>query len=779
MLTSMALCLLLATPWWDDFPTTVQTSDPAVADAVGASSVLCGLADDPCWGIPAARVRELWLAPRRAALAGRDRVLLSWVETFGTTQAYAVALRRGPDGKLVGSPGDPTLPPPVYNHWSWQLYQPGPDLLVRWLGLGSYLDAEEWLGPWTRHHPRYGVAPFRYPDGRPASGLLRPGDPSSHRLYDAACAKDIRGELQVDWQINDGAQGRPQPDLVAVTTPPGERRASGFSYGKDPACPHWIDYAAASARYLVDAGMRGVWADNFSAWDGFGNPPLRHAFGDWAVAGFRDWLRAAGQPVVADYDVRAALRRLCRERFGGVDEQLNHPAWRDPRWLDEPLWRQYLCYQQATGRQALQRYHDALQAAAREQGIDDFGIQGNDIPIYAFGMPRPSALEMVSTELSPGWNLLSGPRGLGLPPRGRLGPVIRLARVHAASRFVHVWYYLEGPGEPFRGDAALGRVLSYELLANHAMIQAYPSNARVPGTNATHAEVNRWIAAVRPVWGDRQPLAQIGLLYSPDSQLAAITPGGCVDFAAQRHSFDLLGWGTLLSERQAQYEVLPAWDLTAARLAGLQVLLLPSVECLDPTALREVLGPWVSAGGRLVVSGLCGGRLPASGALERRPDGCPELTALAAAPGRGAVLRLPARGFEYYQTAPAARRLEPWQHDLEAVVAAAGEVAAGLPRELEVVLYHSPSQPRLFVEVANLAWAGTPAAAPAPQTVTLRLTAPGRAVGELRARLLSPTAPTAALPVRQEGAALLVGPLTVEQYGSVVIDNWRTPGGPL
>ena len=200
-----------------------------------------------------------------------------------------------------------------------------------------------------------------------------------------------------------------------------------------------------------------------------------------------------------------------------------------------------------------------FEEVAAEAGID-FVIQGNDIPLWCFDWPRPESLHMVSTEFAPGWNLIGGPRGLGLPPTGRISPIVKMARRHARSRFVHLWYYLDQPYEKYHGNAPLGRVLSYELLAHHAMIQAYPSQAKVAGTVESHREVADFIHAAKETWGDREPLARIALLYSPDSRLTGITPGAVNEFAAQRHVFDLIGWGTALSEFHAQYDVIAEWE---------------------------------------------------------------------------------------------------------------------------------------------------------------------------------------------------------------------------
>jgi len=799
-----ALASTSAAPWWDDYPTTVQSGRPEEIAASGADSAVCGMADDPCWGIYGQRAESPARVAALRPLAERGVRLMVWAETFGTCEEYIAEFERGADGRLMAFEADPLTPRPLLNFWGWHVWQPRPNREVHWVGLGAYYADEAWLQPWTRTHPRYGAPPFRYPDGREAEGFMEEDGPFRfHRLYDAGCSKNVLGALEPDYGFNgklnevDPATGRvsgPTEGLIPVETPDGTRYSGLVSVAKDSACPCWTDYARASARHMVDCGVRGIWSDNFSAWDSFGSSPVHTAFGEWSVARFRDHLarrftadqlRRMGVEDVTTFDVRAYLRCVLREQLGGDDANLRDPKWSDPYWLDDPVWREYRLYKGEVGKEALRAYHDAFLGAAREAGIDDFCIQGNDIPIWCFDWPRPEYLEMVSTEFAPGWNLLCGPRGNGLPPGGRMGPIIKMARTHARSRFVHVWYYLNDPCTKYRANAPLGRVLSYELLAQHAMIQAYPGSPQVAGTVASHREVTDFIHAAKEAWGDRQPFARIALLYSPDSRLVHLTPGRPLDFDAQQHVFDLLGWGTALSELHQQYAVIPEWNLTLEALRGARALLLPSVEVLSSEVVERVLRPWVAGGGRLILSGPCGARYDASRSHARVDNAAamvPEFCALAhldpgtarpdtyvATVGQGEVILLPPLGFDYYRQAPGKRDLSAIEAAIRERLGEFGLVEGDLPREVEVSVFRSPTKGTLFVDLANLDLNPDTDAQPKPHDVTLTLAGVPGLAGVTTVEALCPGEARAAVPTKGEAGRLTVGPVHIGNYVSLAL----------
>ncbi|MEJ7639945.1 MAG: hypothetical protein WKF75_18735 [Singulisphaera sp.] len=119
-------------------------------------------------------------------------------------------------------PDDDGSPKLIAHNWNWGVKGPyiyqdsiGPDRFAAprfnptantfvWLGLPSFVDAEGWLGKYTRLNPDFAVPAPTYPDGRPATGSNGPAaDPRNARLYDALAAKSINGELSVEYVASD------------------------------------------------------------------------------------------------------------------------------------------------------------------------------------------------------------------------------------------------------------------------------------------------------------------------------------------------------------------------------------------------------------------------------------------------------------------------------------------------------------------------------------------------------------------------------------------------
>jgi hypothetical protein len=192
--------------------------------------------------------------------------------------------------------------------------------------------------------------------------------------------------------------------------------------------------------------------------------------------------------------------------------------------------------------------------------------------------------------------------------------IYRLALEHQKAPLCAAWYYVD---EPQQKKPELGKLLDTEAFANGAFLECDPGNPKVSGTIESHAWWNRFVREHEADFGTREPEGDVGLVYSPDSQLAFLAPGGFADMDRQPHVFEYYGWATALTDEHVPYRVVTDWKIDAAHLQGLRTLVLPDVEAMD-ASMVPVIDKWVRAGGRLVVCGASGSREAQRGYFQRR-----------------------------------------------------------------------------------------------------------------------------------------------------------------
>jgi hypothetical protein len=392
------------------------------------------------------------------------------------------------------------------------------------------------------------------------------------------------------------------------------------------AAPFWTDYARVMARQLIDRGVNGLWSDNYSSFNNLGMPPIRNGFGRWSEHRFRkklpEWFTAddlanLGIDDPEAFDTKTYLKQKAVD-FGAKDPtHYWDPAWRDARWQDERVWNAYKVFKQQIGQEALRAFYDTIKAEARAAGRDDFLVSGNDMPVYALGWARDQWLDMVSSEQTPGWFVTTGSRGIMLPPLGKYAAVYRAGLEHQKGPYATVWYYLKGEYEKYRNRPTLSKVLFAEAFANATFLK-YGGNPALPGTPESVAWWNQFVRTNEDRIGTRKILADVGLYFSPDNQLAFVVPGShALDHNRQPHSFGHWGFGTALIDGHVPYRVVTDWKLSADTLADLKTFIVPSTECLDDDE-APILETWVRSGGRLVVTGPCGARHSTTGRFARR-----------------------------------------------------------------------------------------------------------------------------------------------------------------
>jgi len=728
--------------WWRRFTSFIQLGPLDAFGKSGARMVIFGCSSDPTWGPFAQRLTILDNAAGLRRLKMEGARVITWIEGFGDCMIYAVTVERRPDGSFVTRRDDPRVTQVMRSHWSWTNTAIPQGNTFRWVGLHNTIDNEDFVGPsfWRK---AIGIPVPAYPDGRPAIGLL-PGknEPLNARIYDACGAKDINGNLRPAFEppagVNtiDPATGRPHgpteglwpaaageddvPVLPGLN--PGDLVYCGvISVHKDLSAPFWQEYARESVRQIAKQGVDGVWCDNYSPWDNFGYPPVQKAFGDWSVdrfhrfvqseAGLREELKPG-----ANFDIREHLKATA-VRFGAKDPaKYDDPTWRDVRWLDDPAWNAFKAFRQRRAQTDLSGFYRAIHEETARAGRADFCINGNDIPFFGLGWTRDTWLDMVNTELTPGWHMGTGSRGIMIPPVGKMAPVYRAGREHQKGPYMAAWYYLNGPYEKHQRKPGIARVLMAEAFANGAFLLCDPGNKSVAGTVESHGDWNRFLSKHENWFGNRGPITTAGVLFSPDNQLALMTPGGFPNMDRQPHIFGYYGWATALTDAHVPYRAVTDWKLNAEHLHGLSLFIVPSAECLTPEAAHD-LEAWVRAGGRLIVTGRSGVRSGPEGYFRRRAHST--LAALIGADpdatdapvkrtvGRGSVHWTPGElGMDYYLASTAQGRSVLLPQLREFMAPAGGLLSPmidplDLPATVGIAAWRSRAADALYVDMVN------------------------------------------------------------------------------
>ncbi len=585
--------------WWYCYPTFTGV------DSLKDFTPVCAMMDehsdaqDPTWGPFTQRSSALDLLDSYREFKTAGARVITWIEGFGDVMLYVAALDRNGDGSFVMRKDDPTVASIKRTAWNWASFTNPPGNTARWVGIHNVVNDEDFTVP-AFSHEKLGLKLPTYPDGKSAVGYLKNSEwpyPLNAAVYDACAAKDISGHIEPELGIVAGANeidkttGKPKGPIEGLfpatigkngLTFPGLKDGDPVYCGtinvhKDLSAPFWRDYVRLSVRALLKQGFDGVWCDNYSPWDNFGYNPVKGAFGEWSLYGFREYLRsnfsnaglrALGISDPATFDVRDYLKKKAAS-FGAKDpSNLDDKVWTDGRWLDEPIWGMYKASRQTAAQRDLRAFYNAIHDEARKAGRPDFCVRGNDIPFFSLGWVRDDYLDMVDTEITAGWHMGSGSRGITLLLRARWAPSIRrhtfCKRDHSAPH----GYYVNGKFDKYKHKPGLSKVLESEAFSNAAFLLCAPSNTSVCGADATqtccgtaesHAWLNKWVKQNTQTLGVRKPLVQVGILFSPDNQLQFMTPHGFADMDKQPNMFGYYGWATALVDGHIPYLALADW----------------------------------------------------------------------------------------------------------------------------------------------------------------------------------------------------------------------------
>jgi hypothetical protein len=283
--------------------------------------------------------------------------------------------------------------------------------------------------------------------------------------------------------------------------------------------------------------------------------------------------------------------------------------WDDERWLSDIVYRCYQLSQIEAGRE----YYDILYRAVKESSREILGyeipVTANLIPTFQMAAFLQDALDFPDYE----WRMDSGygffPTPDGFYPDARLGWSTRLASGYSRTGYsiLHAYVDYAHTGEGFE---ELHKVMHFDALANRAVLSFgyWYLDGYTPGTPESAGFVNTFTEAVSSLVSNRQYIADVGLVASGWSQIAAAPMSGQQKFgdsgssAGERYLHEFVGWGKYLARSHLQWDVIHEEDITVEELERFQVVILPSILVITDSE-AAALEKYVNAGGRLVITG--------------------------------------------------------------------------------------------------------------------------------------------------------------------------------
>ncbi|PIT99960.1 MAG: hypothetical protein COT74_07525 [Bdellovibrionales bacterium CG10_big_fil_rev_8_21_14_0_10_45_34] len=706
--------------WWNQFPRFTYHSEYSKAQAVNANvvTVAIGAADEGRGPL----FRQLSMNDSNA---DRQRMRqngikqLAWIEGQGQARTFISAINKLRQPVFLETDLrtqyqiDPftSAAKILAHHWNWRSH--GPDVnsganTIAWVGLHSYVNNEPWLGPWGAQGERFPMRTPTYPDGRPAVGYLKSEyDPTSAIFYDANAGKDVNGEIYLEYEFSE--------KLITGYHPLKHRDGrtvyvGDISFNKDMASSWWLEYNLSAVKYFLNSSLDGFWIDNHSGWDFLSNRPVSKAFGDWSVHGFKKFILDKTALQFGEVDIRSYLKRKF-EQLNPNDDSANTDSstWSDPKWLEDEVWMAFLSYKIQVAKENAQKLFDGIKESAQAAGKDrdDIYVGANDIPTITYGALDGSEFDMVNTEYNPGWSLDTGAVGRGLPPNGGAGGFYALATNLSKSRHAVVWYYLDGEYySKYVLRPGLGELLGYEALANNVILNTGESSPRIAGTDQSSKTINDVIQKMAPYFENRERRSSLAVVFSSDTQVSQVTPGGPAYFDRQPNGLGYYGWVRALEKLNVPYTGLHDSKLNRDGLADIKTLILPHVLSISDMALNNGILPFLDSGGTLVITGADSGKRHSSDRLFQSRDNA-VLAQLKNRQSLGQVVFVEENlGLNYYLDSSNIEKLSAIQEILKKL-----EITGGYVRELNVsgfngpihtVLHGDSCAQKLFLDIVNI-----------------------------------------------------------------------------
>jgi len=492
-----------------------------------------------------------------------------------------------------------------------------PSGYLDFMGMWVFLSEEPWvLGlqgtfPGVKTTPAsdlgFTVDDIKYPDGTVAV--------DAEDFFGATAAKSYLGDVHYEdppFAASSSLNSTIAAEVAALipsffdnplpANPTGKHSILPIS--KDIAAPVWQKYGNEIARfYCVDYEGDGVHYDNVGGWNTHSQHPKNRSFGDWSIDGFRTYL--ANHPGIYGGDPSTFdMRQYVQDTVTG-GRALNSLAW-----LDDPLWRAFLLHKRDEINTFTTGLRDYIHALGTTLGRD-LAIIGNDLPFATNAAIGPHNMDAAGYEFSPHVGSGQHPyfgEGTKFPPFGRACAFYQCVNAQTAGRFNYPWYYV---GETYVDMPNLSTALFYEALANDSILIPSLTVSSGPagftnraGTVDSVTACNSFMKTAREVWGDRRKATHIAVVHSTQTQMAMMT---VEMFSDWDHVQGVLGWNTFLADMHYQYEVVRQEDVGAVYLSGIDLLVVPNCDVFGPTQVA-VIQTWVTAGGKLIVTGDSGNR---------------------------------------------------------------------------------------------------------------------------------------------------------------------------
>ncbi|MBQ3847535.1 MAG: hypothetical protein II748_01625 [Clostridia bacterium] len=530
----------------------------------------------------------------------------AWIEGQGDSVFYIMAMHQNEDGTFKRKDGVSEM---TGFAWSWGLSNPKAKKesnYICWAGVHSFVNNEEWAYPYViSEYPDFPMP--TYPDGTPATGYLEGGDPANahlSKIYDACAAKNINGET-IRWPELSLIGGTKNCTLELTDRNGTVHNVDYCAFGKDSSAPFWHDYNKYIIDYYISIGTDFFWVDNWNGWDNINNDPLLKAFGDWSEYKFREYLKENTDIKVNDIDnfsISQYLKNKAKEWDPNCDpSDIGSAIWNSAKWTEDPIWMAYLAFKAKENRKYNSEIYELTKQAGEKYNgdRDSVSAQGNDFPYMTFAAFDCDKIDIVNTEYGVTYSAATAFNTTSYLPNAYSGHCFSLISNTARSHNAVIWYYA---GEyPYTDNS--GKVNGYEALSHNCII-----NSNNSGTVGSLKAINNTIGTLKEYLSDRRQYAEIGVMYSPDSETSELAPGGFSVSPQNTHDISYMGWCHAFDELNIPYKSIQ-FQRIDEQIDDCSVIILPNVLAIDQKTIDDVFMPWLKKGGTLVITGDQAGKM--------------------------------------------------------------------------------------------------------------------------------------------------------------------------